>query len=103
MEIDSTPPATAMSMRSTMICLAAVAMVIRPDEHCRSMVMPGTVTGNPALSAAIRPIVCWPPWGSEHPRMQSSSSSGAVFARSTAAVRAWAAKASGWVSLNAPR
>src|SRR5436309_3404506 len=46
--MDSTPPATTMSMRSTMTCLAAVAMVISPDEHWRSIDMPATVTGKPA-------------------------------------------------------
>ena len=35
-----TPPATTTSIRSMMICLAAVAIAIRPDEHWRSIVMP---------------------------------------------------------------
>src|SRR4028119_1019505 len=52
--IDSTPPATTTSMRSTMICLAAVAMLIRPDAHWRSSDMPETVTGKPARRAAVR-------------------------------------------------
>ena len=38
--IESWPPAATTSMRSMMICLAAVAIAIRPDEHWRSMVMP---------------------------------------------------------------
>src|SRR3546814_14594988 len=37
-----------------MICFAAVAMVIRPDEHWRAIDMPGTVTGRPARSAIRR-------------------------------------------------
>ena len=39
----SCPPAATTSIRSMMICLAAVAIAIRPDEHWRSMVMPDTV------------------------------------------------------------
>ena len=50
-ETESCPPAATMSMRSVMICLAAVAMAISPDEHCRSIVIPETVTGQPARSA----------------------------------------------------
>src|SRR3546814_12135043 len=56
-EIDSMPPATQMSWRSTMICFAAVAIVISPDEHCRSIDMPGTVTGRPARSADRKSVV----------------------------------------------
>jgi hypothetical protein len=51
-EIDSTPPPTVMAMPSAVICLAAVATAIRPDAHWRSTVMPATVVGSPARSAA---------------------------------------------------
>ncbi len=63
-------------MRSTMICLAAVAIAIRPDEHCRSIDMPAVVTGRPARSAAVRPIVVCTPCWSAAPMMQSSTSDG---------------------------
>ena len=33
---------------SVIICFAPVAMAIRPEEHCLSIVIPGTVIGNPA-------------------------------------------------------
>ena len=56
-EIDSRPPPTATVMPSTMICLAAVAIAIRPEEHWRSMVMPDTVTGRPARSADWRAML----------------------------------------------
>ena len=59
--IDSRPPATQMSIRSTMICLAAAAMLISPLEDWRSIVVPATVTGRPARSAAVRPIVACTP------------------------------------------
>ena len=47
----STPPPIATSMLSTMICLAAVAIAIRPDAHWRSSDMPDTVVGRPARSS----------------------------------------------------
>ena len=86
-----------------MICLAAVAIAIKPDAHCRSSVMPATVTGKPARKAAVRPIVCCTPWGMPQPSRQSSISSGATPARSTAAIRASAARVGDGVSLKAPR
>ena len=47
------PPPMVICMPSSTICLAAVAIAIRPDEHCRSIVMPGTVTGKPARSSGL--------------------------------------------------
>ena len=55
--MDSTPPAATIFMLSWMICLAPVAIAIIPEEHCLSMVMPGTVDGNPAASTVIRPML----------------------------------------------
>ena len=50
--IDSRPPATTTGMPSWMTCLAPMAIAIIPEEHCRSTVMPLTVSGNPAAIAA---------------------------------------------------
>ena len=36
-----------------MICFAAVAIAIRPEEHCRSTVMPATLSGSPARKRAL--------------------------------------------------
>jgi hypothetical protein len=36
-------------------------ILMRPDEHCLSMVCPATETGNPAVKAAVRPMVCCKP------------------------------------------
>ena len=102
-EMDSTPPATTTSMRSTMTCLAAVAIAIRPEAHWRSMVMPDTPTGRPARSAAVRPMVCCCPCGIAVPMMQSSIAPGSTPARSTAARMAWAASVGAGVLLKAPR
>ncbi|MNE35622.1 hypothetical protein D3C80_1293940 [compost metagenome] len=103
MEMLSTPPATTMGIWSVMICLAAVAMAIRPDAHCRSIVMPATLTGKPAARDAVRPIVCWTPCGRAEPMMQSLISDGSIPARLTAAFSAWAIKLGDGVSLKAPR
>src|SRR3990167_7308151 len=103
-EIDSRPPATQMSIRSITTCLAAVAMLIRPLEHCRSMVMPGTVTGRPARSAASRATLppvepCW----TAQPISTSSTSAPSIPARSTAALIDHAPSVAAVVLLNAPR
>jgi hypothetical protein len=49
--MESWPPAATTSILSMTICFAAVAMAIRPDEHCRSIVIPETETGQPARKA----------------------------------------------------
>ncbi|MCY1301582.1 hypothetical protein D9M70_512030 [compost metagenome] len=54
-EMDSRPPATAMSISSHMMLLAARAMLIRPEEHWRSTAMPETLFGSPAATAHRRP------------------------------------------------
>src|SRR3712207_5869118 len=99
----STPPATQMSIRSTITCLAAVAIAIRPEAHWRSIDIPAVVTGSPARSAAVRPIVVCTPCCSAAPITQSSTSAGAMPARSTAARIACAASVGDGVALNAPR
>ena len=40
-----------------MISLAAVAIAIRPEAHCRSRLMPATLVGRPARKAACRAIL----------------------------------------------
>src|SRR5690606_7073651 len=87
-----------------MICLAAMAMAIKPDEHARSMVWPETVTPSPAASAAARPRLrpAVPP-GSDTPITTSSTSSPATPARSTAWRIAWAVRVGDLMLLSAPR
>src|SRR3954447_8505468 len=101
--MDSTPPATTTSMRSTITCLAAVAMVIMPDAHWRSIDIPATVTGSPARSAAVRPMVVCTPCCRAAPMITSSISAGSSFARSIAARIGCAARVGEGVALNAPR
>src|SRR5688500_14184441 len=50
----STPPAITRSASPLRIARAAVAVAVIPDAHSRFTVSPGTVTGSPARSNAIR-------------------------------------------------
>ncbi len=68
-----------------MICLAAIAIAISPDEHCRSTVCPGTDIGNPAASDASRPMfIPAVPAVNTDPIITSSISAPSMPARSTA-------------------
>ena len=40
-----------------MTCLDAVAIAIIPEEHCLSIVIPGTLSGNPAAIPDNLPIL----------------------------------------------
>ena len=53
-EIDSTPPPIPTVSSPLMMPLAIVAIAIRPEPHCRSSVMPATLSGSPARSAPWR-------------------------------------------------
>ncbi|BEL87442.1 hypothetical protein SM12VA4_41030 [Serratia marcescens] len=103
-EMDSTPPATAMLMPSTMICLAAVATAIRPEAHWRSNDIPETDVGNPARNAARRPMFspCTPCCNAA-PSTTSSTSLPTIPARSTACLIACPASVADGVALKAPR
>src|SRR3546814_5285883 len=87
-----------------MICFAAVAIVIRPDEHWRSIDMPGTVTGRPARSAIRRATFgdC-DPCCIAAPKRTSSTSPPSSPARSTAALTEKAPSVGEGVLLNEPR
>src|SRR6516165_9215703 len=52
--IDSIPPATAIFTPSSTTERAATAIACKPEAHCRSIVVPATVTGNPARIAHLR-------------------------------------------------
>jgi hypothetical protein len=51
--MDSTPPPTAICRPSVMISLAAVAIAISPEAHCRSTVMPGTADGQSGAQCGL--------------------------------------------------
>ena len=51
-DIDSTPQAIAMSYAPLITPCAAMCAACWDEPHCRSTVMPGTLSGNPAASTA---------------------------------------------------
>src|SRR5687768_6606980 len=78
MLIDSVPPAMIWSAMPAMIRSAAMAMVCEPEEQKRLTVTAGTLSGNPARSDAMRAtFVPDSPSGVAHPRITSSTASGA--------------------------
>ena len=85
----SMPPATMMSASpARMICAASVT-AFSPEPQSMLSVVAGTSTGSPAPIAAWR-AGFWPrPACSTHPSRTSSTSSGATWARSSAALIAW--------------
>src|SRR5882672_2555990 len=103
-EMDSTPPAANTSPSPLSTRCAAIAIVCRPDEQKRLIVMPDVVTGQPARSAIcramLRPVA---PSGFAQPMMTSSISAGSRCARSIAAESARPPIVAPWVMLNAPR
>src|SRR6478736_9817312 len=82
---------------------AAVAMVCRPDEQKRLMVMPDVVIGRPARSAIWRamlePVA---PSGVAQPMITSSTVAGSMPARCTACCTAWPPSVAPCVMLKAP-
>ncbi len=102
-EMLSTPPAMNTSPSPATMRCAASAIVCRPLEQKRLMVMPGTPTGRPARSAIWRamfqPVA---PSGLAQPISTSSIAPGSMPARSTAAFTAWPPSVAPWVMLKAP-
>ena len=86
-----------------MMRCAAVAMVCRPDEQKRLMVMPDTVTGQPARKAAWRAMLApVAPSGVAQPMMTSSTSPASMPARLMACSTAWPPSVAPWVMLKEP-
>src|SRR5215212_11319604 len=86
--IDSTPPATTTSACPLITVAAAKATACWEDPHWRSIVVPGTLSGQPAASDALRPMlnVCSPTWLTQ-PQNTSSTTAGSTPDRSASAVR----------------
>src|ERR1700674_2743848 len=103
-DIDSTPPATKTSPSPAITRCAAMAIVCKPDEQKRLMVIPGTLTGQPARKAICRAILePVAPSGNAQPIRTSSTSAGSSLARSIACLTTWPPSVAPWVMLNAPR
>src|SRR5688572_7239471 len=71
-----------------MTVAAAKATACCDEPHWRSMVVPGTVSGQPAARGALRPMlkVCSPTWLTQ-PQNTSSTTAGSKPERSASAVR----------------
>ena len=80
------PPATTRSWVPDITPWAAKCTACWDDPHCRSMVTPGTWSGSPATSHAVRATspAC-EPMVSQHPMMTSSTAPGSMPVRSTRA------------------
>ena len=85
--IISTPPAMATSYWPETSPAAAKWTVCWDDPHWRSTVVPGTDSGQPAASTAIRPTLpaCWPTCCTQ-PQITSSTTAGSTPFRATSAV-----------------
>src|SRR6218665_2919622 len=99
----STPPATYTSPSPAMMRWAAEAMVCRPLEQKRLIVMPLADTGSPARSAIWRAMLLpVAPSGVAQHINTSSTSAPSMPARSTAAFTACPPSVAPWVMLKAP-
>ena len=101
--IDSTPPATTRSASPAAIICRAVATAVSPEAHSRLTVKPGTESGKPASSTAIRATLrlSSPAWLAA-PSTTSSMRAGSTPARRTASPTTSAARSSGRVWARAP-
>src|SRR5918996_1972839 len=85
-DIISTPPEITTSSWPDQTAAAALKLVCIDEPHCRSTVVPQTLTGQPAVSAAFRPMfqacssICV-----TQPHWRSSTSPGSRSLRSTSA------------------
>src|SRR3954471_3252016 len=102
--IDSMPPPIATSTPSSMIERAATAIACRPEAHCRSIVVPATVTGRPARIAPLRAtFITMVPCCIAQPITTSSTSPGSMPARLAASAITWPAMVGPSVLFSAPR
>ena len=102
-DIDSTPPAMIRSASPVEMARAPSTTACSPEPHSRLTVAPGTETGSPASSAAMRATLrlSSPAWLAQ-PNRTSSMASGSTFVRATSARTTTAARSSGRTSARAP-
>src|SRR5499427_8504834 len=101
--IDSTPPATTTSYWPLIRPAAAKCTDCCDEPHCRSTVTPGTLSGQPAASTALRAMsnVCSPNWLTQ-PQITSSTRAGSVPERSASACSTCADRSTGCTPDSAP-
>ncbi len=99
----STPAAITTSYAPAITPCAAKCAACWDDPHWRSTDVPTTVSGKPAASAALRPMLtAWSPTCMTQPMITSSTIAGSMPVRSTSAWMLCAARSTGWVSLSLP-
>ncbi len=98
-----TPPATTRSWVPLITPCAAKCTACCEEPHCRSIVTPGTWSGSPATSQAVRATSpAWEPMVSQQPRITSSTAPGSTPVRRTSADRVCAARSAEWTPARAP-
>ncbi len=102
--IDSEPPATITSPHPAERACAAEITACKPDPHSRLTVAPGTVSGSPASSTAIRATLrlSSPAWLAAPQKTSSIDSGSSEGFRSMSLRRACAARSSGLTWANWP-
>ncbi len=98
-----TPPATTRSWVPDITPCAAKCTACWEDPHWRSMVTPGTWSGRPATSQAVRATSpAWEPMVSQQPMITSSTAAGSMPVRRTSAASTWAPRSAECTSASAP-
>src|SRR5580658_1729409 len=99
----STPAATTRSWVPDSTPCAAKCTACCDDPHCRSMVTPGTDSGSPADSQALRAIsIDCGPICETQPMMTSSTAAGSTPVRDTSSASTCAPRSTGWTSARPP-
>ena len=98
-----TPPATTRSWVPDMTPCAAKWTACWEEPHWRSIVTPGTWSGSPATSHAVRATSpAWEPIVSQQPRMTSSTAPGSTPVRDISADRTCAPRSAECTCASAP-
>ena len=98
-----TPPATTRSAVPESTAWAAKWTACCEEPHCRSTVTPGTVSGRPAASQAVRAMspACGPTVSTQ-PNTTSSTASGSIRVRASSALMTWAPRSAGCAAARPP-
>ena len=98
-----TPPATTTSLTPASTAWAAKCTACCDEPHWRSMVTPGTCSGSPAASHAVRAMspACGP-MVSRQPITTSSTAPGSMPVRSIRALSVMAPRSAGWICEQRP-
>ena len=98
-----TPPAMMRSLVPLITACAAKCTACWDEPHWRSIVVPGTSSGSPAASHAVRAMspACGP-MVSRHPKMTSSIAAGSTPTRSSSEVSANPPRSAGCTWLRLP-